>query len=66
MGVLLAWGWSSVLVSLSWYCDWAAGEAVEAEPEEADGDDILFCCREDGWQGTVRSLKTVDGAYNAC
>lgn len=22
--------------------------------------------RMDGWQGTVRSLKTINGAYNAC
>lgn len=53
-------------VSLSWYCDWAVGEVVEAEPEEAAGDDILFCCLSRGLrQGTVRSLKSVDGAYNA-
>lgn len=35
-----------VLISLSWYCDCAVDEAVEAEPLEAVGDDILLHCRE--------------------
>ena len=34
-----------LLFSLSWYCDCAVEEAVEAEPLEAVGDDILFRCR---------------------
>ena len=34
-----------LLISLSWYCDCAVEEAVEAEPLEAVGDDILFRCR---------------------
>jgi hypothetical protein len=34
----------SILISLSWYCDCATGELTEAEPEEAEGEDILVCC----------------------
>jgi hypothetical protein len=34
-----------LLISLSWYCDCAVEEPVEAEPLEAVGDDILFRCR---------------------
>jgi len=36
---------TSLLISLSWYCDCAVEDTVEAEPLEAVGDDILFRCR---------------------
>ena len=45
-GAYSNWGLrgGNILISLSWYCDCATGELTEAEPEEAEGDDILVCC----------------------
>ena len=45
-GAYSNWGLrgGGILISLSWYCDCATGELTEAEPEEAEGDDILVCC----------------------
>lgn len=37
-----------VLFSLSWCCDWAAGERVEEELLEAAGDDMLLFCQRRG------------------
>ena len=51
-----------LLISLSWYCDCAVEEAVEAEPLEAVGDDILFRCRfVRDEEGKVRSGPCEDG-----
>lgn len=51
-----------LLISLSWYCDCAVEEAVEAEPLEAVGDDILFRCRFGrDEEGKVRSGPCEDG-----
>lgn len=56
-----------LLISLSWYCDWAVEETVEAEPLEAVGDDILFRCR---WKGEKKvrygpDLVRMDSACDA-
>ena len=57
----------SLLISLSWYCDCAVEDTVEAEPLEAVGDDILFRCR---WKGEKKvrygpDLVRMDGACDA-
>jgi hypothetical protein len=42
LGARMMWAGVYAPMSLSWYCDCAVDEAVEAEPLEAVGDDILF------------------------
>jgi hypothetical protein len=61
---ILGVGWD-LLISLSWYCDCAVDEMVEAEPLETVGDDILFRCRGRVREGTVRTLRGMNGACDA-
>jgi hypothetical protein len=54
----LSWG-----LGVGWDC--AVDEMVEAEPLETVGDDILFRCRGRVREGTVRTLRGMNGACDA-